>query len=97
MTRPEGPVCVHVSVKYTEVLFAGSDKSPTKEAVRGVQAAAAEGGPTLDKASGMASRVTRDTVDLHDATRCALRLTYASLGACSCMVKYWRIKTGSQR
>ena len=88
---------MYASVKYTEVLFVGSDKFPTKEAVRGVQAAAAEGGPTLDKASGMASRVTRDTVDRHDATRCALRLTYASLGACSCMVKYWRIKTGSQR
>ena len=36
VTRPEGPVCVHASVKYTEVLFAGSDKFPTKEVVHGV-------------------------------------------------------------
>ena len=38
-----------------EVLFAGSDKFPTKEVVRGVQAAAAEGGPTRDTALGLAS------------------------------------------
>ena len=31
VTRPGGPVCVHANVKYTEVLFAGSDKFPTKE------------------------------------------------------------------
>ena len=54
MTRPEGPVCVHASVKCTEVLFAGSDKFPTKEVVHGVQAAAAEGGPTRDTAIGVA-------------------------------------------
>ena len=46
---------VHASVTYTEVFFAGNDKFPTKEVVRGVQAAAAEGGPTLDTALGVAS------------------------------------------
>ena len=55
VTRSEGPVCAHASVKYTEVLFAGSDKFPTKEVVRGVQAAAAEGGPTLYTALGVPS------------------------------------------
>ena len=55
VTRPGGPVCVHASVKYTEVLFAGSDKFPTKDVVIGVQAATAEGGPTLDTAFGVAS------------------------------------------
>ena len=29
VTRPEGPVCVHASVKHKKVLFAGSDKFPT--------------------------------------------------------------------
>ena len=33
-------MCVGASVKYTEVLFAGSDKFSTKKVVRGVQAAA---------------------------------------------------------
>ena len=37
------------------MLFAGSDKFPTKEVVRGVQVAAAEGGTTLDTALGVAS------------------------------------------
>ena len=46
---------MHASVKYTEVLFAGGDKFPTKEVVRGVQAATAEGGPTRDTAMGVAS------------------------------------------
>ena len=46
---------MYASVNYTQVLFVGSDKFPTKEVVRGVQAAAAEGGPTLDTASGVAS------------------------------------------
>ena len=46
---------MHASVKCTEVLFAGSDKFPTKEVVHGVQAAAAEGGPTRDTAMGAAS------------------------------------------
>ena len=56
MTRPGGHIGVHAaSVKYTEVLFAGSDKFQTKEVVRGVQATAAEGGPTLDTALGVAS------------------------------------------
>ena len=55
VTRPWAAVCVHASVKYTEVLFAGSDKFPTKEVVRGVQVAAAEDGPTLDTALGVAS------------------------------------------
>ena len=55
VTRPEGPVCVHASVKYTEeALFAGSDKFPTK-VMCGVQAAAADGGPTRDTAMGVAS------------------------------------------
>ena len=48
VTRPGSTVCVHESVTCTEVLFAGSDKIPTKEVVRWIQAAAAEGGPTLD-------------------------------------------------
>ena len=52
---PGDPVCVHASVKYTEVLFAGNDTFPTKEVVRGVQAATAEGGPTLDTALGVDS------------------------------------------
>ena len=55
VTRSEGLVCEHTSVKYKEVVFAGSDKFPTKEVVRGVQAAAAEGGPTRDTAMGAAS------------------------------------------
>ena len=55
VTRSEGPVCAHASVKYTGVLSAGSDKFPTKEVVRGVQAAAAEGGPTRCTAMGVAS------------------------------------------
>ena len=37
-----------------EVLFAGSDKFPTK-VVRGVEAAAVEGGPTRGTAMGVAS------------------------------------------
>ena len=55
MYKRQGPVCGHASVKYTEVLFAGSDKFPTKEVVRAVQTAAAEGGPTRDTAWGVAS------------------------------------------
>ena len=55
VTRPGGPVCAHANVKYTGVLFAGSDKFPTKKVVRGVEAAAAEGGPTRDTAMGVAS------------------------------------------
>ena len=35
VTRPEGPVCVHASINYTEVLYAGSNKFPTKEVVHG--------------------------------------------------------------
>ena len=38
---------MHASIKCTEVLFAGSDKFPTKEVVRG--------GPTLDTALGVDS------------------------------------------
>ena len=56
VTRSEGPGCAHASVKYTEVLFAGSDKFPMKEVVCGVQAAAAAGGPTRGTAMGVASR-----------------------------------------
>ena len=48
VTRPGGPVCVHASVKYTELIFAASDTFATYEVVHGVQVAAAEGGPTLD-------------------------------------------------
>ena len=55
VTRPEGPGFVHASVKDTEVLFAGSDKFPSKEVVHSVQAAASEGGPTGDTAMGVAS------------------------------------------
>ena len=56
VTRLEGPICAHASVKCTEVLFARSDKFPTKEVVRGVHTAAAEGGHTSDTAMGVASR-----------------------------------------
>ena len=55
VTPPGGPVCVHASVTYTEVLFAGSDNFPTKEVMRGVQVGAVEGGPTLDTALRAAS------------------------------------------
>ena len=56
MTRPGGHIGVHAaSVKYTEVLFAGSDKFSTTKVVRGVEVAAAEGGPTRDTAMGVAS------------------------------------------
>ena len=48
----EGPVCVDASIKHTEVLFARSDKFPTKEVIGGVQVAAAEGGPTLNTGRG---------------------------------------------
>ena len=54
VARPGGPTCVHVSVKYAEVLFAESEKFPTKEIVRGVKAAAAGDGPILDPALGVA-------------------------------------------
>ena len=53
--QSEGPVCAHASVKYTEVLFAGSDKFPTKDVVRGVQAAAAGAGPIRYTAIRVAS------------------------------------------
>ena len=43
---------MHASVQYTEVLFAGIGKFPTK-VVRGMQAAAAEGGPILDTGLGV--------------------------------------------
>ena len=46
---------MHASVKYAEVLVAGSDEFSTKEVVRSVQAAAARNGPTLDTAVGAAS------------------------------------------
>ena len=55
VTRLECPVCVHANVKHTEVFFAWSDKIQTKEVVRGVQVAAAEGEPTRDTAMGVAS------------------------------------------
>ena len=56
VTRSEGPVCAHASVKYTKMLFAGSETFLTKEVVRGVHEAAAEGGPTRDTAMGVALR-----------------------------------------
>ena len=46
---------MQASVKYTGVLFAGGDMFPMNEVVRVVQAAAAEGGTTLDTALGVAS------------------------------------------
>ena len=46
---------MHESITYTEVFFAGSDKFPTKKVVRGVEAAAVEGGPTCETAIGVAS------------------------------------------
>ena len=46
---------MHLSVKYTEAHFAGNGKFQTKDVVRGVQAAAAEGGPTLRTGVGVAS------------------------------------------
>ena len=46
---------MHASVKYAEVLVAGSDEFSTKEVVRSVQAAAARNGHTLDTAVGAAS------------------------------------------
>ena len=46
---------MNARVKYAGVVFAGSDKVPTKEFVRGVNAATAEGRPTLDMALGVAS------------------------------------------
>ena len=68
VTRPGGAVCVLASVKYTEVLFAGSDKFPTKKVVRGVEAAAAESGPTRDTAMGVASLDSEELyrVEHHD-------------------------------
>ena len=38
-TCPGGPVCAHASVKYAEMLLAGGDGFPTKEVVRGFEAA----------------------------------------------------------
>ena len=55
VTWPGGPACVHASVEYTEVRCARSDKFPTNDVVRGVQAAAGEGGPILDTALGVSS------------------------------------------
>ena len=55
VTRSEGLGCAHGSVKYTEVLFARSDKFPM-EVVSGVQAAATEDGLTRDTAMRVASR-----------------------------------------
>ena len=55
VTRLGGPAHVHASVKYSEVVFAGSNTFPTKEVVRGLQATAAGNGPTLDTALGVAS------------------------------------------
>ena len=50
-----GARAVRASGKYTYALLAGSDKFPTKKVARGLQAAAAAGGPTRDTALGAAS------------------------------------------
>ena len=55
VTRPGDSVGVHASVKYTDVLFAGSFKFPTTKVARSVQAAAAGGGPAFDTALGVPS------------------------------------------
>ena len=60
VTRLESPVCVHASVKHTEVYFPWSDKIPTKDVVRGVQAAAAEGEHTRDTATGVLRWIPKD-------------------------------------
>ena len=78
MTRSEGPVCAHASVKYTEVPFPGSDKFPTKEVVCGVQAAASEGGPTRDTAMGVASR---DSEGMYRVEYYAHRVIWVPAGA----------------
>ena len=54
VTRPEGLVCVHASVKCEEDLFTQSERFQTKEVVRSVQAADAGNGPTLEMALGVA-------------------------------------------
>ena len=77
VTRPWGPVCMHASVKYTEVRFAGSDKFPTKEVVRGVKAAAAEGGSTLDTALRLDSL---DSEGLYRVGHHAPRVIWAPAG-----------------
>ena len=60
---------MHASVKYTEVLFAGGDKFPTKEVVHGVQAATAEGGPTRDTAMGVVSVDSEGLYRVHHGHR----------------------------
>ena len=80
VTRLGGPVCVHVIVKYMEVLFAGSNKFPTKKIVRGVQVAAAEGGPTLDTALGVASP---DSEGLYRVEHERYRVIWVPAGAVS--------------
>ena len=78
VTRSEGPVCAHASVKYTEVLFAGSDKFRTKEVVRGVQGPPAEGGPARYTAMGVASL---DCEGLYRVEHHSHRVMWVSAGA----------------
>ena len=51
-----------ICVKYAEVLFAGSDKLPTKGVVRIVQGTAAANGPTVETGLGAASLDSEGTV-----------------------------------
>ena len=76
--RPGGPVCVHASVKYKEVLLAGSDKFPTKDVVRGVQVPTVEGGPILDKALRLASL---DSEGLYRVEHHGHRVVWVPVGA----------------
>ena len=69
---------MHASVKYTEVLFAWSDKIAAKGVVRGVQAAAAEGEPTRDTAMGVASL---DSEGLYRMEHHAHRVIWVPAGA----------------
>ena len=78
VTRPGGAVCVLASVKYTEVLFAGSDKFPMKKVLHGVEAATAEGGPTCDTAMGVPSL---DSEGLYRAEHHGHRVTWVPAGA----------------
>ena len=79
---PGGPVRVHASVKFTEVLFGGSDKFPTNEVVHSVHAAVAEGGPTLDTTLEVASP---DSEGLYRVEHHGHRVIWVPAGADSLM------------
>ena len=68
---------MHPGIKCTEMLFAGRDKFPPKEVVRGVQAAAAKGRPTLDTALGVASL---DSEGLHRVEHHGHRVIWVPAG-----------------